>query len=47
MIFSSDLPNGQGGYDLYYTRLTGSKWSDPVNLGSRVNSQANESFPLA
>lgn len=45
MIFSSDMPNGQGGYDLYYTRLTGNRWSDPVNLGARVNTQANESFP--
>ncbi|MEZ4898216.1 MAG: OmpA family protein [Saprospiraceae bacterium] len=45
MIFSSDMPNGQGGFDLYYTRLSGTKWSDPVNLGPRVNSQGNESFP--
>jgi len=45
MIFSSDLPGGKGGSDLYISILNDSKWSDPVNLGSNLNTDKNESFP--
>ena len=45
LIFSSDRPGGFGGMDLYYTIFTGGKWSDPINLGSDVNTIGNEVFP--
>lgn len=45
MVFSSDMPGGKGGSDLYLSFLNGSIWSDPVNLGSSINTEKNESFP--
>ncbi|MEI6899012.1 MAG: OmpA family protein [Bacteroidota bacterium] len=45
LIFASDMPNGHGGTDLYMCRRTGSGWSDPVNLGDGINTEANEMFP--
>ena len=45
MIFSSDMPGGKGGSDLYISFLNDQKWSDPVNLGSNLNTEKNESFP--
>lgn len=45
MIFASDMPGGQGGYDLYRSIWTNGKWSKPVNLGPEINSERNELFP--
>lgn len=47
MIFSSDMPNGQGGVDLYYSVRAGNgkRWGRPVNLGSRINTEGDEMFP--
>ena len=45
MIFASDRPGGQGGMDLWASRLTNGEWSAPVNLGARVNTPGNEVFP--
>jgi outer membrane protein OmpA-like peptidoglycan-associated protein/tetratricopeptide (TPR) repeat protein len=44
LIFSSDRPGGLGGMDLYYTILNNDKWSDPVNMGSKINTSGNEVF---
>lgn len=42
---SDDLDGGQGGYDIYVTFRSGDNtWSAPKNLGSAVNSEANELF---
>ncbi len=48
MIFASDMPGGYGGTDLYLSTLKadGSTWSDPVNLGERINSPGDELFPF-
>jgi len=46
MYFSSNRPDGFGGYDLYMTRRTGSTWSMPQNLGSVVNTPGNEVTPF-
>ena len=46
MIFSSDMPWGYGGSDLYMVRWEGGdRWSNPVNLGALVNTEGNEMFP--
>ena len=45
MIFASDRPGGQGGMDLWASRLTNGEWSEPMNLGPRINSSGNEVFP--
>jgi len=46
LVFSSDMPTAQKGTNLFKSSLTGSGWSDPVNLGSPVNSNADELFPF-
>jgi outer membrane protein OmpA-like peptidoglycan-associated protein/tetratricopeptide (TPR) repeat protein len=47
MIFSSDMPWGYGGSDLYMVRWEGGeRWSNPVNLGAGVNTEGNELFPF-
>lgn len=46
LIFSSDMPGGYGGMDLYYVKLENGNWSAPVNLGANFNSSKNELFPF-
>lgn len=45
LYFSSDMPGGYGGYDLYKSYLTDTTWSDPVNLGANINTASDEMFP--
>lgn len=46
IYFSSDMPGGYGGFDIYLSRLEDGKWTKPVNLGKGVNSEGNELFPF-
>ncbi len=46
LYFSSNMPGGFGGYDLYYIDRDSSGWSNPVNLGKTINSKKNELFPF-
>jgi len=46
LFFSSDAPEGQGGHDLYFTQWAGeSEWTDPVNLGTLINTIGQEQYP--
>lgn len=45
LYFSSDMPGGSGGLDLYQSTYDGNSWSKPRNLGSEVNTAGDESFP--
>lgn len=45
LYFSSDMPGGYGGWDIYYSETDGAGWSKPVNLGEVVNTPSNEIFP--
>lgn len=45
LYFSSDMPGGKGGSDLYKSTFKNGKWSKPVNLGSKINTPGNELFP--
>lgn len=46
LIFTSCYGRkGYGSCDLYISKKTGEEWSEPVNLGSKVNSSAWESQP--
>jgi outer membrane protein OmpA-like peptidoglycan-associated protein len=47
LYFSSDMPGGQGGYDLWRTtRQPNGAWGQPENLGPDVNTDKNELFPF-
>ena len=46
-IFVSDRPGGRGGRDLYRTvRLPDGSWSEPLNLGERINTAGEEESPV-
>lgn len=45
LYFYSDRPGGLGGFDLWVARRDGDDWTEPVNLGSRINSPHNDYGP--
>ena len=46
-VFVSDRPGGRGGRDLYRTvLLPDGTWSEPLNLGSRINTSGEEESPV-
>ncbi|MEO1514977.1 MAG: OmpA family protein [Bacteroidota bacterium] len=45
LFFSSDMPGGFGGMDLYYSEKEGGRWGPPTNLGPSINTEGNEVFP--
>lgn len=45
LYFSSDMPGGQGGMDLWCCKKTPDGWSKPENLGPDINTSGNEEFP--
>ncbi len=46
LFFVSDMEGGEGGDDLYYaTRKSGEVYGDPVNLGPKINTAADEATP--
>ncbi|MBI4718318.1 MAG: PD40 domain-containing protein [Planctomycetes bacterium] len=45
LYFASDRPGGSGGFDLYRTRRLRGEYQPPENLGTTVNSTANELDP--
>ncbi|OYU97186.1 MAG: hypothetical protein CFE21_02535 [Bacteroidetes bacterium B1(2017)] len=45
LYFSSDMPGGFGGFDLYKIQWDGTKWGTPSNLGPELNSEYDEVFP--
>jgi hypothetical protein len=46
LFFSSDMPGGLGGSDIWYCENLNGKWGQPVNPGSEVNSPAKENYPF-
>ncbi|HEX5170219.1 MAG TPA: hypothetical protein VFW11_13670 [Cyclobacteriaceae bacterium] len=45
LYFSSDMPGGFGGRDLYKSVFIDGRWSKPVNLGEGINTAQDEVFP--
>lgn len=47
LYFSSDLPGSIGGVDIWKVSINGdNSYGKPENLGSKVNTEGNESFPF-
>jgi peptidoglycan-associated lipoprotein len=48
MYFSSDMPGGFGGKDLWYVTYTkrSKTWGDPINLGPTINTEGDEMYPF-
>lgn len=46
MYFSSNRPDGLGGWDIYVSRRIGETWTTPENLGAVVNTAGNEISPF-
>ena len=46
LYFSSDMPGGYGGMDLWRCEVKGRRFGTPENLGPGVNTAANEVFPF-
>jgi hypothetical protein len=44
LYFTSDMPGGQGGTDIYYCKLVNGEWAEPVNPGPKINSYGDEGF---
>lgn len=46
LYFSSDMPGGFGGEDIWKVTVDGDNYGTPENLGALINTEANESFPF-
>jgi len=44
IYFASDMPGGEGGYDIWMSVKANGKWDTPINLNA-VNTSGNEVFP--
>jgi len=46
LIFSSDMPSKNNGANLFVVTHNSSGWTNPNNLGNKINSDGNEIFPF-
>jgi WD40-like Beta Propeller Repeat len=46
LFFASNRNGGFGGMDIYVSYLVDGEWQYPLNLGSEINTDGNESFPF-
>jgi len=46
LYFSSNMPGSLGGVDIWKVSVNGSDFGKPENLGPKVNTEGNESFPF-
>lgn len=45
LYFTSNMPGGYGGTDLYYVKIVNGNYGLPINLGPQINTAGNEMFP--
>lgn len=45
LYFSSDMPGGLGGEDIWKVSVDGDTYGEPENLGKNINTEGDESFP--
>jgi tetratricopeptide (TPR) repeat protein len=46
LYFSSNIPGGFGGNDVYVSAFENGNWTKPANLGKQINSPGDEMFPF-
>ncbi len=46
LYYTSDMPGGFGGTDIYRVEYNNGNWGTPENLGNKINSSSNEMFPF-
>jgi outer membrane protein OmpA-like peptidoglycan-associated protein/tetratricopeptide (TPR) repeat protein len=46
LFFSSDMPGGAGGMDIWVCKKNSTGWDKPQNLGTDINTPGNEEFPF-
>jgi hypothetical protein len=46
IYFASNRQGGLGGYDIWYSDSKGGQWQAPVNMGSPVNTENDEAYPV-
>jgi outer membrane protein OmpA-like peptidoglycan-associated protein len=46
LYFSSNRPGGYGGLDIWKSQLIKGKWSDPINMGPKINTKEDEDSPF-
>jgi outer membrane protein OmpA-like peptidoglycan-associated protein len=46
LYFSSNMPGGYGGADVYESSFISGKWSEPKNLGENINTAGDEYSPF-
>jgi len=46
LYFSSNMPGSLGGVDIWKVSINGNEYGKPENLGPKVNTEGNESFPF-
>ncbi len=46
LYFSANMEDAIGGFDIYRSKLRGSSWTKPENLGPAVNTAGNELYPF-
>ena len=46
LYFSSNMPGGFGGTDIYRSEFYEGNWSEPENLGEVINTTGNEGYPF-
>ena len=46
LYFASNMPGSKGGLDIWVVLKEGNGWSQPINMGGKVNTPKDEAFPF-
>ena len=46
LFFASKAPGGYGGYDIYFSKRQGQRWSEPQNIGPEINTETDDLSPF-